>query len=542
MNLKWKKMISIALTCGLVIGSVPQPAFAYETPETVRVGLESVCKNVTTATIGGTELLFVTEYQGKFLDSGSISSSGGFQAQLMTGEFVALDETMSQKEAVDFVDTFARLGYTAYATCVGSDGWTVYVIGASLSDVEAESRESATKIRDFSGVLIKGGRESVLLPKDAKVLISGTENGDTFSVNGKRYRGLLSFAINSTVMTAVNTIDLEQYLYGVVPSEMPQSYEAEALKAQAVAARTYAMTKLAAHTASGYQLCDTTNCQVYKGYSGEAVPTTKAIDQTEGHVATYAGKPIQAVFSASTGGYTENSENVWNDPFPYLKAVPEIGEDGDNTWKATVTLKELDDLLIAKNENIGRAEDIVITKLSTGGRIQEMQIIGSQGTKTLTKENIRTYFSGAPCGSLPGKMFTINGKGGDIGVYGQSATSSTSNSTTTVSKGGSLAAAAANKGIVAKTEGELSSINGKAITVKADGTNGGTKAPANSGAYEVYSVSISTINNNDEFVFEGVGKGHGVGFSQKGAQSMAKLGYDYEEILKYYYTGIAIEG
>ena len=324
----------------------------------------------------------------------------------------------------------------------------------------------------------------------------------------------------------MNIIGLEEYLYGVVPSEMPKSYDAEALKAQAVAARTYAMTKLGAHPGSGYQLCDTTACQVYKGYSNEADATTAAVDATAGEVACYNGSPIEAVFSASTGGYTESSENVWNTAVPYLRAVPEPGEYGDNSWTKTLTLDELTALLQAKGENIGTAKDIVITKLSTGGRVQELQIVGTSGTKTLTKEAIRTYFSSA-CGTLPSKMFTINGKGGTV-----------TGGTSTSAKGG-LLSAAARQGIVAKTEGALSYLNGKKLSVDVDAAQPAQNT--DSGAYAVYNVSISTVANG-KFVFSGSGSGHGVGLSQKGAQGMAQMGYDYKEILCHYYTGITIEG
>ena len=179
----------------------------------------------------------------------------------------------------------------------------------------------------------------------------------------------------------------------------------------------------------------------------------------------------------------------------------------------------------------------MITKLSTGGRVQEMQIVGTTGTKTLNKETVRTYFSGA-CGSLPSKMFTINGKGGEIGQYG----AETAVKTETPVKTGGLLAAVANKGIIAKTDGALSHLNGKKINVDVEVNETAVKktASVDNSDYEVYSVNISTVKN-DKFVFEGVGAGHGVGMSQNGAQAMAQMGYDYEEILKHYYTGITIE-
>lgn len=299
-----------------------------------------------------------------------------------------------------------------------------------------------------------------MVSNDVDYGFSGTD--DTFTINGKQYRGCLRFAVNGTVMTAVNVVDLEEYLYGVIPAEMPASYGEEALKAQTLAARTYAMTKLNAHKSSGYELCDTINCQVYKGYSGEDSKTNAVVDETEGEIICYNGTPIEAVFSASTGGYTENSENVWNSVVPYLRAVPEVGEYGNNTWTKTLTLSQLDSLLSAKGENIGSAQDIVITKISTGGRVQEMKIVGTSGSVTLTKENIRTYFSGA-CGSLPSKMFTINGKGGDPSSGSRSVQRQATKSSST----GSLTSSAATNGITAKTEGTLSAMNGK--NLKLDG-------------------------------------------------------------------------
>ncbi len=545
MNRKIKSLVTMALSLGLAMTAMPQSVFAYTVPEVVHVGLESVCKNKTSATLGGSKLLVGTERDGDFREDGEISSSSGFSVSLVSGEYIAIDEEMDQNEASDLANSLNRMGLRAYPTYLSNGGWTVYVAGSSLSEVESASRYNATRIRDFSGICMEGSKESTLFPKESNAVFMGTEKEDTFVINGKNYRGMLSFAINGAAMTAVNVVDLEDYLYGVVPSEMPQSYEMEALKAQTIAARTYAMTKLSAHTSYGYQLCDSTNCQVYKGYSGEAARTSKAVDETEGEVACYNGKPIEAVFSASTGGYTENSENVWYNVVPYLRAVPEIAEDGNNSWTVTLTLDDLDALLAKKGESIGSAQDIVITKLSTGGRVQEMQIVGSRGTKTLTKEDIRTYFSATSSGSLPGKMFTINGKGGEIGVYNGESGKSQSNNETSSTKGGSLASAAAKNGIVAKTEGALSSIDGKTINVVSGSSGSSSSNNTNSNRsddYEVYTVNISTVDGNGRFVFEGVGRGHGVGLSQKGAQSMAKLGYTYDEILKHYYTGITIEG
>ncbi len=538
--IKWKQCMFGAVLAGAVCMNMPQAAFAYDVPEMIEVGLESVCKNATSASIGSSQLAVGTLKNDKFREDGTISSSGGFTAKMVRGEVIRITDSMSQKEAEDLAYSLRRTGFDASCGYLGNDDWTVYVQNSSRSEVESASKKSAERISSFNGICLSGGGENLLMvSNDVDYGFSGTD--DTFTINGKQYRGCLRFAVNGTVMTAVNVVDLEEYLYGVIPAEMPASYGEEALKAQTLAARTYAMTKLNAHKSSGYELCDTINCQVYKGYSGENSKTNAIVDETEGEIICYNGTPIEAVFSASTGGYTENSENVWNSVVPYLRAVPEVGEYGNNTWKKTLTLSQLDSLLSAKGENIGSAQDIVITKISTGGRVQEMKIVGTSGSVTLTKENIRTYFSGA-CGSLPSKMFTINGKGGDPSSGSRSVQRQATKSSST----GSLTSSAAANGITAKTEGTLSAMNGK--NLKLDGlsvsenTNSNQNTPViSTGDYQIYDVNISTVENGT-FVFEGSGNGHGVGLSQNGAQGMAQQGYSYEEIIKHYYTGVTIEG
>lgn len=538
--IKWKQYMFGAVLAGAVCMNMPQAAFAYDVPEMIEVGLESVCKNATSASIGSSQLAVGTLKNDKFREDGTISSSGGFTAKMVRGEVIRITDSMSQKEAEDLAYSLRRTGFDASCGYLGNDDWTVYVQNSSRSEVESASKKSAERISSFNGICLSGGGENLLMvSNDVDYGFSGTD--DTFTINGKQYRGCLRFAVNGTVMTAVNVVDLEEYLYGVIPAEMPASYGEEALKAQTLAARTYAMTKLNAHKSSGYELCDTINCQVYKGYSGENSKTNAIVDETEGEIICYNGTPIEAVFSASTGGYTENSENVWNSVVPYLRAVPEVGEYGNNTWTKTLTLSQLDSLLSAKGENIGSAQDIVITKISTGGRVQEMKIVGTSGSVTLTKENIRTYFSGA-CGSLPSKMFTINGKGGDPSSGSRSVQRQATKSSST----GSLTSSVAANGITAKTEGTLSAMNGK--NLKLDGlsvsenTNSNQNTPViSTGDYQIYDVNISTVENGT-FVFEGSGNGHGVGLSQNGAQGMAQQGYSYEEIIKHYYTGVTIEG
>ena len=129
-------------------------------------------------------------------------------------------------------------------------------------------------------------------------------------------------------LTVINRLLIDEYLYGVVPEEMPASWNIEALKAQAVAARTFALyDKLdRKHTQEGFDVCVTTDCQVYGGMDSEAATTNKAIDATKGEVIVYLNQPICSVFHAASGGQTDDSINVWNVNVPYLRAVEDKEE------------------------------------------------------------------------------------------------------------------------------------------------------------------------------------------------------------------------
>ena len=147
-------------------------------------------------------------------------------------------------------------------------------------------------------------------------------DGGFVSVKKKWYRGKLIIVAKKGKLTVINDVDLESYLKGVVPSEMPSKWDIEAHKAQAIAARSYAIANLGKRGASGYDLKDTPEDQAYGGASAETRRTTKAVKDTKGIVLTYDKKIIPAYYHASSGGHTVNSGKVWNTDLPYLRAVP----------------------------------------------------------------------------------------------------------------------------------------------------------------------------------------------------------------------------
>ena len=154
--------------------------------------------------------------------------------------------------------------------------------------------------------------------------------GELTTLQGKgRYRGKIEIFPNAQGrLTVVNTLDLETYLRGVVPKEMGawEFPALEALKAQAVAARTYAFANRGKRAKDGFDLVDTVADQVYGGRDGEQALTDRAVAETAGLIATYGGKPIQALFMANAGGATIDNTFVFGDAYPYLKGVSNYAE------------------------------------------------------------------------------------------------------------------------------------------------------------------------------------------------------------------------
>ncbi|HYT64898.1 MAG TPA: SpoIID/LytB domain-containing protein [Vicinamibacterales bacterium] len=213
---------------------------------------------------------------------------------------------------------------------------TVTIRSASGFSVEQHTTRSATFASVLaldpgaSGPVNKSGlqyRLTVELDNDVMlVLPAGTRArieppGAPLEIENRAYRGALEVFSNARhTLTIVNELPLEDYLRGVVPNELnPTAFgQIEALKAQAVAARTYIERNLGQYKNEGYDVCATDACQVYLGVQTEDPLATQAIVDTRGIVATYDGKPINALYSSTCGGRTEDAENIFNEKVPYL--------------------------------------------------------------------------------------------------------------------------------------------------------------------------------------------------------------------------------
>lgn len=160
----------------------------------------------------------------------------------------------------------------------------------------------------------------------ARIVIKPTLNGFLCAKN-RWYRGVFLVHNFDNNLILINNLPIEEYLLGVVPSEMPSSWSQEALKAQAIVARSYAIANRGKHAKYGYDLKDNTEDQAYGGATSEKATTNKAVLDTESIVLTYDKKVIPAYYHASSGGQTKNSSEVWFKDLPFIKSVPSFDDE-----------------------------------------------------------------------------------------------------------------------------------------------------------------------------------------------------------------------
>lgn len=158
-----------------------------------------------------------------------------------------------------------------------------------------------------------------------KIILKPRDNG-FISVKKKWYRGYFVLVNNGSSLTVINDLPIEEYLQGVVPSEMPSSWEHDAHKAQAIAARSYAIANLGKRAKLGYDLNDTPEDQAYGGATAETPNTNDAVIETRGLVLIHDGKIIPAYYYASAGGHTKDASQVWSKDLGYIKAVPSFDD------------------------------------------------------------------------------------------------------------------------------------------------------------------------------------------------------------------------
>ncbi|MEJ6950572.1 SpoIID/LytB domain-containing protein [Natronospora cellulosivora (SeqCode)] len=300
----------------------------------------------------------------------------------------------------------------------------------------------------------------------------------------RQYRGVLELYPNSdSDFNAINIVNLEEYIFSVVPAEMPAWWPEEAIKAQTIAARTYAVNNLGKHASSGFDLCDTVHCAVYNGIRSETSRTNKLILETKGEIATYNNQPITAVFSSNSGGYSERSVDIWGGNVSYLDGANNMSiEDfvfplepyqleqwllaepdsysnispyvGRNIYRWIMVL-EAD--YLKERYNLNEVVDIIATDRTNGGTVNTVILKSEDRTLEFKKDRIRSSLGG-----LKSNRFFIE-------------------------------------------------------------------------------KSYDSNNFIEKVIFYGSGWGHHVGMDQTASAGMAVSNYNYDEIIMHFYKGVVIE-
>jgi stage II sporulation protein D len=199
---------------------------------------------------------------------------------------------------------------------------------------------------------------------------------------GTRYRGAVRFVARGDTVLVVNVVDLESYLRGVVPAEMQANWPAEALRAQAVAARTYTMVNLDA--GAPYDVCATSDCQVYRGVGIEHPRTDQAIVDTAGQVLTFGGTFARTYYHSDSGGVVASSAEVWGMSIPYLSAFRDVVSDGPHArWDARLDPATIAAHLAASGHDVGSVQRVRVLSYSESGRVASFEVVGSAGRVTL---------------------------------------------------------------------------------------------------------------------------------------------------------------
>ena len=502
-------------------GELGRPSTAVVAPPGhIRIG---VVQEASSLLLGGTGAYqLIDDATGAVLLSSSASAATvtlGSKAVKSTFWRVQIQCSGNEPYVTDWVVRVAAAGYDPYTEYVpGARCWRMRVgrfpsraaaLAAQpelhrLGLAPAASGGAPFEVTIFTGVTIyRATLNGTTVETESPIRVEAVDG--LITINGARYRGAGEARVNSLgSLAGINELPVEEYLLGVVPRELgPIAFpHLEALKAQAVAARTYALANMGKRRNDGYDLLPTTSDQVYGGFVAEHPLSSEAVTSTAGVVATYKGALISALYSSTSGGFTANSEDVYANAFDYLRGVPdhERGNALDNVpslevFKRHANVKSLRNAAEGDFESdwssrhrwyvdwsadeirqslsnyykrdVGPVLAINVPERSSSGRALRMEFVTADSTYVSHKDLIRSAL----------KWYTASGT--------------------------------------------LTSLNSTLVFVQ----------------------PVLDRKTKEVIGFEawGGGWGHGVGLSQTGAVGMAEKGDTYDQILKHYYRGITLE-
>ena len=385
-----------------------QPIDKASMPEHISVGLFFNDTAVSSVSLSSGNGFNIGTYDEGFNTIFSISDTQQLVVQRDASHYIGLNNPLKNvSEAQKILEKLQDDKMTALMVHEAK-GWNVFIGPyTSLMDAEDEMRYLDLDPREWATMRINNDlirisdrkNNPILLYRDNAPLhisdLSTSINKSIIQVGNEKYRGATTIrSLNGHLLTVINRLPIEQYLYGVVPREMPATWHIEALKAQAVAARGFALANIGKFSHLGFDVCNTVNSQVYGGYNSEKTATTKAVDETYGKIMSANGELVIPYYHSNSGGHTESSENVWREAVSYVRGVddPYSIDAPHGQWQETISLKELEIKLMQNQINIGSVLDLAIIELSPNGRVLELEIRGTQGSHTVFKQETRWIF------------------------------------------------------------------------------------------------------------------------------------------------------
>lgn len=230
--------------------------------------------------------------------------------------------------------------------------------------------------------------------------------------------GSLKILLRSNGLLLVNDVDLEEYIKGVVPAEMSPSWHPEALKAQAIVARTYALYQRMLNKSREYDLVATVQDQVYHGRQGVDQRVQEAVESTRGIAVAYQNAPIYAAFSSTAAGPTEDAMNVWSKDLPYLKGVdcPFDVNAPRYQWRAVLKVQDLENAFRRQGVDVGAIASLTPFAYSKAGRVTKLRILHSRGELILRGEDFRRLIGYSV---IPSTQFDVESMGWEIALSGR---------------------------------------------------------------------------------------------------------------------------
>ncbi len=559
------------LTCVLFAVYIPPQADASFSDRVIRVGLYYGSNALPSANLANE---VGSGYQfGTYNSSGTFTPLGSTAQEKITvckdanlylsgGSFyetpTAADYQLIGAYHIQMPDTYTTYEAAAQAAAAYPYGFPAYINGNYVVRFEfySSAANAEADAAAYSGAQVVGGSKTcytVVNTATGQILFEFDNGGDYLGIqpmsSGERartwfkgyqyYGGFQYMRRSGNDISVINFVNEDLYVSGVLPYEFVVNNDLESLKAGAVAIRTFsrASTK---HSALGFDICNTTDCQVYRGvYTGAGAQLVlDAVEQTGGQCAYYNGALIEALYFSSDGGATEDAVNAWGSDVPYLKGKVDPYEDSisfnGKSWSYTVTPSEIQSLMQSKGYNCGTVTGLEVTKTTAMGNVNELTITDSNGKKfTFTGDNVRvlqnlpgvTYMSRrfqiAPIGSQPTENPATTTGDNSLSVYDGNTT--VKSDTITVITGSGTQQVTAPATVITDSG---------TVTVGENGDSGSSGSSSD---------STQTGGNGQGWTITGGGFGHNIGMSQWGAYAMGQQGYSYEDILKFYYTGITIQ-